>query len=190
MAAWVAIDLLGDARACKPDKVVRMGVCVASQLMTRTSQVSQDTAAFVVFFEVAPHHEQGRAKPVPAEQVCQSGQTPAQDHMPNLVGRGAERVDAAVALDRIEIDGNRDDGASRHADIVSDARSLVILSRCLPPPPCAIAWPCPSRRATSFTSPCKFRPCASARCWTWSFPRGRRAAIWCAIFPGTSTICR
>jgi len=75
--------------------------------------------------------------PVSAEQIGQSGQTPAQDHMSNLVRRAAERVNAKVALDGIEVDGDRDDGASQHVDIVSEHRSLVMLSQCLPPLPSA-----------------------------------------------------
>jgi len=78
--------------------------------MAGAGQVSQNAAALSVFFQVAPNHEQGRADAVSGEQVGQSGQTPTQDHMPDLVRRAAgQRMNAEVALDRIEIDGDRND---------------------------------------------------------------------------------
>jgi predicted metalloprotease with PDZ domain len=47
--------------------------------------------------------------------------------MPDLVYRAVgQRVNAEIALDRIEVDGHGNKGVGRHADIVPDGRSLVI----------------------------------------------------------------
>ena len=80
--------------------------------MPGASQIGQYLAPLGVFFKVAPDYEECGANAVAGKQVGQPGQTAAQDNMPDLVRRAAgQRVDAEIALDRIEVDGHGNDGA-------------------------------------------------------------------------------